>query len=263
MSCRKQTQSEHLFEELCDQHGVGCRRLPLCEGRKQPDYELEIGDQHVIAEVKQINANDEDKRFAEALERDGVASQCRNPDVMARRIRNHIKKIRAQIKSYNQRCPAGPAILVLFDNARNKYTDPYTIQTAMHGWEQVVFDIPRNGQTPRVVDRGFAPHNNRAVRESKNQQMSALATLHECWDIQTEERFLALCFYHNSFAAHCFDPIWWHGDHIIHMTLEEKIPGKFQDWTRVLPTLKRPQPCREGGRVDVGRHLSRTLATSN
>ncbi len=53
--------------------------------------------------------------------------------------------------------------------------------------------------------------------------------------METRERFLALCFFHNAFAARKFDPELWIGDHIVHMTLEAKTTGRFQDWIRLTP----------------------------
>jgi hypothetical protein len=229
------TKSELLFEELCNKHRIPYDRLPVQQDHPQPDYELDLNGQRVVVEVKQIEPNEEDRCYAEAQERDGKASQCRNPDMMARRIRNHIKASRVQIKSYLQRHPATPAILVLFDNAKNQYTDPYTIQTAMFGWEQVTFSVYRDGKDPSVVDRGFGPRNNEEIRPDKNQQLSALTTLHEAWDLETRERFLALRFYHNQFAETAFIPNWWYGDHIVHFALADKVPREFQNWVRLTP----------------------------
>ncbi len=236
MGGERQTQSETLFEELCTQHGIAYTRIPVFPGcPPQPDYELVLAGGKVIAEVKQIDPNADDRRFTETLSCDHVATQRRNPDLMARRVRNAIRNSVTQIKSRLRSHPGVPAALVLFDAARNGYTDPYVVQTAMHGWEHVVFDVSLTGDAPRVMDRGFPRRNNRAVRRDKNQQLSALATLHECWNIDTRERFLELCFYHNHYAAHPILPEWWTGGGIRHATLSVKEPGKFQEWVDVTP----------------------------
>jgi len=225
------TISEALFEELCKLHSIPCRRLQVRSDGPQPDYELTLAGKRVVAEVKQIDPNEEDRQFTVALQRDDVATQCRNPDTMARRVRNQIKQSRTQLKAYLERDPQTPALLVLFDAAKNRYTDPYTILTAMHGWEQVLLSVPPVGQPITVADRGFAQRNNREVRPDKNEHLSALATLHECWDIEEpHERFLALCFYHNSYASQRIEPTWWSSDHIEHLELSEKAPGEYQNW---------------------------------
>ncbi len=100
----------------------------------------------------------------------------------------------------------------------------------MYGWECVVFDGTRIETPLTVIDRGFGHRNNRDVREDKNQQLSALATLHEGWGIDTHERVLSLWFYHNQFAAHPILPEWWSGNDIMHFAFGEKVPGQFQDW---------------------------------
>jgi len=233
MASSNRTESEALFEELCEQHSVPCRRLPESPDRQQPDYELELAGNVVVAEVKQIDPNQEDRAFNDALHRDGMATQRRNPDLVARRVRNHIKESRAQLEAYLNCHPQTAALLVLFDAARNKYTDPYTIQTAMYGWEQVVLDVPPIGQPITVADRGFAPRNNREVRPDKNEHLSALATLHECRGIEEpHERFLAMRFYHNLLAVHRIAPIWWSADHIEHLQISEKAPGNYQNCIR-------------------------------
>lgn len=235
MASEDRTESELLFEALCAQHGIACTRLDVCQDRPQPDYELDFNGQRAVVEVKQIDPNEEDNRFAETLAAEGTAFQRRNPDGMARRVRNCIKKSREQFSSYLEQCPGTPAVLVVFDRAENNYTDPYTIQIAMHGWEEVTFEVHGDGKAPAVVGRGFGRRNSKEVRPEKNQQLSALATLHESWAFHTHERVLSLCFYHNQFASHSFDPGWWHGEHISHMILEGKSPGKFQDWVRLTP----------------------------
>jgi hypothetical protein len=228
MSCA--TKSEQLFVEFCKSHDVLPVRLPECDGQKQPDYEVSFNRQKVVFEIKQIEPNEADKKFNAALETVGMASQTRNPDKVANRVRDGIKEGRRQIRSYLQNNPAIPAVVIFYDNANNRYTDPYTIQTAMYGWEQVSFNVPSNGQSPRVVERGFGPRNNKAIRPDKNEQISAIATLHETWDVITKERLLSLCFFHNGYAIHSFNPLWWSGNNIFHFTLEDKVQGQFQRW---------------------------------
>lgn len=238
MGSEDRTESEALFEELCDHHGVPCRRLCVRSDGPQPDYELNLAGHTVVAEVKQIDPNEEDRQFTESLRRDRMATQCRNPDLMARRVRNHIKESRSQINAYLDDHPHTPALLILFDAARNRYTDPYTIQTAMHGWEQVLLNVPSDGQPVSVVGRGFGKRNNREIRPDKNDHLSAVGTLHECWDITTHERFLALNIYHNPHAVTRLMPSAWTGAHITHLKLSQKEQGEWQNWETVHPTME-------------------------
>ena len=233
----KLTKSEHLFQEICESHRIIWNRLPELQNRKQPDYELTLQDQRVVVEVKQIEPNEDDRHFNKTLEQEGIATQTRNPDVVARRIRNQIDKSRPQIKSYLEQYPLTPAVLVLFDNAKNSYIDPYAIQTALHGYEQVVFQVGPTASEPVVVDCGFAQRNNKALRQDKNRHLSALATLDEHWELKTpHRRSLALAVYHNPFADIPLKPSLWYADHIQHFVIDEKRAGQYQNWRRINPT---------------------------
>lgn len=231
MKTKQKTVSETLFEELCNHQGVACTRLQELLNAQQPDYEVRPSGRLVVAEVKQIDPNEEDKAFHKALECGEVASRTRNPDHMAERVRSQIDSSRPQIRQYLADHPNTPAILVLYDNAHNKYTNPYTIQVALHGWEQVTFRLGRESTT--VAERGFGYRNNKALREGKNEHLSALATLHECWEFDSHERNLYLQFYHNPFATIPLNPLWWQHPKIAHFALEAKVSGKFQDWAPI------------------------------
>ena len=66
MQTSHRTESENLFEELCRQHGVECTCIPVCADSQQPDYELVLASgQKVIAEIKQIDPNENDRRAIE------------------------------------------------------------------------------------------------------------------------------------------------------------------------------------------------------
>jgi len=223
------TKSEKLFEEFCKSHCVIPVRLPECSD-KQPDYELSFDGQKVIFEIKQVEPNEADKEWNAPLGDQGITTQTRTPDKVAERVRNLIESAADQIKSYHKVNADTPAVVVIYDNANNSYTDTYAIKTAMHGWEQVSFNVPSNGQPPEVVERGFGKRNNKAMRPDKNEQISAIATLDEMWDVITKERRLTLCFYHNNYATRRFTPVWWRGNNIFHCILEDKVQGQFQDW---------------------------------
>ena len=146
------------------------------------------------------------------------------------RVQNALMKSRRQINSYLDRYPNLPAVLVLYDaTGTGKYTDPYGIKIAMYGLDQFVIST---SPPYSVIDCGPVGHNV-AVRDDKNQQLSALATLHKCFSMDTDERFLSLLFYHNPFAEHRIEPGWWTGNHIAHYALEEKVQGGFQNWVKV------------------------------
>jgi hypothetical protein len=54
------TSSERYFERFCERRGIAIRRLP--EGPdKTPDYEIVVDGIEIVAEVKQIEPNAEDR----------------------------------------------------------------------------------------------------------------------------------------------------------------------------------------------------------
>jgi len=227
------TQSEQLFEELCKIHNVPCTRLPILPDSPQPDYEIRLAGRTIVVEVKQLDPNADDARARVELDRYGMVVQSGDPNCMAERTRKQVSRSRTQFTAYHSRNLSTPAVLVLLDATGNPrdHTDPYFIQTAMFGWEQVVMEKPSGGASPAVLERGFAPRNNAAIRRDNNTHLSAIATLHERWGLgEPHERFLSLCFYHNPYAVHSFTPDWWEGAHIRHCTLEEKERGEFQNW---------------------------------
>ena len=181
MTRDSRTKSELLFKELCAEHSLDCTRLTELHDRKQPDYELTVKEHRIVVEVKQIEPNDEDKRFTDTLYSKGMATQNRNPDIVAKRVRKHIKKSRSQINSYLNSRPGTPAVLVLFDNANNNYTDPYTIQTALYGWEQVVLQDKAPNDNLVVIDHGFAPRNNKVLRKGNNCHLKKMTRQYQNW----------------------------------------------------------------------------------
>lgn len=227
------TQSERLFEELCQLHNVPCTRLPVLADSPQPDYEIRLAGRTIVVEVKQFDPNADDTKAREELHCNGMVMQSGDPDCLAERTREQISRSRKQFRSYLGRNPDTPAVLVLMDATRNPrdYTDPYFIQTAMFGWEHVVLEKPSGGASTAALERGFAPRNDAAIRQDNNTHLSAIATLHERWGLEEpHERFVSLCFYHNPYAVHPFLPSWWEGARIGHRTLEEKVRGEFQNW---------------------------------
>lgn len=54
------TKSEQLFEAFCEQIAVEWMRVPEATGRC-PDYEIYTNGTRIIAEIKQIDPNEEEK----------------------------------------------------------------------------------------------------------------------------------------------------------------------------------------------------------
>ena len=232
MSAELCTKSEGLFEELCQRDKVPYVRLKALDHKQQPDYEITPGGQLVVVEIKQIEPNNHDLQYAYALKTTGRAEQLRNPDEVAQRLRKHIRESRSQFRSYLKGRPVTPSLLVVFDNANNKYTHPDVIQTALHGSERVEL-LLRKGHDPIVADRGFGPRNNRTLRPGLNEHLSAVAALDECWlgEIgEPRQRVLGLRIFHNPYATVPLPLGLWSNPYVRHYTLSQKVPGQYQHW---------------------------------
>ena len=121
--CTSKTWSEKLFENWCRENGVNFRCIPREEGRRTPDYELVVNGTTIIAEVKHIDDNSEEK-------------------INRQRIRKKIKKCQLstwiKAKKYS-----GPAILVLYESQPYKHLTPNDLLDGMYGKLQIPWVIER------------------------------------------------------------------------------------------------------------------------
>ena len=90
-----------LFEAYCERAQIDCEPIPTEKGVKTPDYELSIGGQVIIAEVKEL------------LEEDEAQGQV-NSEIVGARIREKIKRCARQLKTRTG--GRHPGMLVLYRN---------------------------------------------------------------------------------------------------------------------------------------------------
>jgi len=136
------TQAEKLFESACTARGIAFRRIPTSkvEGKRRPDYRVDIPGCGAFVEVKQIDPNDADRRYETEMETNGLAVFGGTP---GERLRKSIRDAAGQLKQGSLRGIAtGVAI---FDATRSlHYTDPYAVKTAMFGLDAMVIGVPRD-----------------------------------------------------------------------------------------------------------------------
>lgn len=225
------TVSEALFEDFCRVLGVPLERIPVeraktpSERPNTPDYDIYPSGHRVVVEVKQINANEDDKRAERELQSLGHADIA--PKASGR-VRNKIADAAPQLKRRAKGVCS--ALLVLYDNAwpvGNFYTDAYTIKTAMFGREEVVLSVPRDFSAPvGVHDRKFGPK--RKMTPQDNTTISAVAVM-----IADRGRPRELLVYHNPHAAIPLRPEWLLSEMVKHFDLTGKRPLQFQQWVRI------------------------------
>ncbi len=219
------TISEELFERYCSDVGVQYEPIQTEEGVRTPDYRLTMSRHTVIAEVKQVDPNDEELRLMKQLEEHGHTEAFGG--VPGHRAHRKIKKTAPQLR----RLAKGryPAMVVLYNNVplTTHHTEAYAIKTAMHGLEAVHFAVPEDPSSlSYVVDQRFGGR--RSVTPSDNTTISAVAVL-----ARRPDGVLFLCVYHNSDSALPIEPSWLRNSQTLHANLEEKVDGQFQDWCKV------------------------------
>ena len=98
----KRRVSELLFEAYCERARIDCEPIPTEKGVKTPDFELSIGGQVLIAEVKELLEEDEGQGKVKS-------------EIVGARIREKIRQCTRQLKT--RTAGRHPGMLVLYRNA--------------------------------------------------------------------------------------------------------------------------------------------------
>ena len=181
------------FEALCAAQEVSYERLPV-GAQRTPDYEIFLGGQRVIVEVKQLDPNKQDKEINHASD-SGTAT----PNVISptQRLRRKISDGYKQLKSAARK--GQPCLLVLYNNAGLlAFIDSFAITTAMFGTFGVRLGRAKTGEV-REVGRGFME--NRRLTRNTCKVLSAIGVLD---DMSGDISCLKL--YHNPFALVPIEP---------------------------------------------------------
>ena len=119
--------SELLFEDFCQQGEINWERLEVEELEKgvfpkTPDYELRIDDRTIIAEVKEITQNKEERESERLLKERGYGTVLKGTP--GARVRKKINDSSPQIRK--RTLGRHPGILILYDYGQTaKHLHPY------------------------------------------------------------------------------------------------------------------------------------------
>lgn len=195
-----QTKSEGLFVDYCGLRGYIAKRIGQPQDSDRfPDYEVLIGNNRIIAEVKELCANPEDEKAAKSIQGNRIELLTYDG---GRRVRTHIEDAERQLRRYeNKNCPS---VIVLYDNimvngSPAHPTDfcihplaPYSIDVGMFGLHAANVRLHPDGRTESLGDtRG----GDRTLRHAHRTLVSAAAVLYEFPDYG-----LRLVIYHNYYA---------------------------------------------------------------
>jgi hypothetical protein len=213
--------SEILFERFCVNTRIECLPVPREKHKKTPDYDLTFGALKVIAEVKEIERNKEEKESDRLLELRGYGAATGG--VPGQRVRQKIQTSSRQIKARAQ--GIHPSLLVLYEQHFGVNIEPYHIRVAMYGLETFILAVPGTDR-PYIVGKKLGPRQKMTPKD--NTSISAIATL---IPLHTGETVLKV--YHNKFAAIPLPSSNLAPYPIKQFRLAEAEPRTFPQWERI------------------------------
>ncbi len=214
------TESETVFENYCLTLDIVCKEIPTEKNAKTPDYELTINNQKIIAEVKGIELNPDEKKSEELIAKTRVGNVISNTP--GDRVRKKINDSRKQIKAKTN--GIYPGLLVLYDSGLSyNHLDSYNIRAAMCGLEQLHISVPYNPNNPPFpAAKSFG--SNQKFTENDNTSISGIGVL---WKDHSD---IKLDIYHNKFAKIPLDPNLLRNYPIKQFKLGNGPAGQIAEW---------------------------------
>ena len=169
------TESEIKFEQFCNSHNIQLNRIDVGL-LTTPDYDIFVGSQKIVVEVKELQANDEDKKVLQDMETQKFAvwGSGRAGDRIRYKIDDAKKQIEGKAKGI---CPS---MLVLYDArpfpVRGIY--PHEVLVAMYGWETIELHVPEQLEEPVIFGK-YSFGKGKKFREGVHTYISGLAVLSE------------------------------------------------------------------------------------
>ena len=218
------TKGEVGLQLFCKRNAIAFRRISESEERT-PDYELTIGVIRVIAEVKDIELNEEEKDVQEKMK----IGQMRSwGSKLGSRVRDAINKANKQIKKLT--LGKIPGILVLFDTRPWPFNILYSyeIKVAMYGFETYDFSISKDFSPPTIVGRRFGE--GQKCTPSHNTSTSAVAVL----ELDKQSGAYKIVIYHNKHSAAPLSPNCWENiDAVRQFVIKQNVTDEFGEWESI------------------------------
>jgi hypothetical protein len=219
----QRTTSELQFEAFCQKKGIALERIPEADTRT-PDYQIVIGAERIIVEVKETSPNPEELESNRLLQERGYGSVTGGTP--GDRVRKMIRSASGQLKARS--CGTLPTMLVVFDQGRAAgHVEGYHVRVAMYGLEQIYIAVPPLGQgQPYATGAGHGPK--RKMTETDNTSISAIAAL-----VMTGPNNHILYVYRNRFAKAPLNPRLLQAYGIQHYDLGVGDQGLASDWVEI------------------------------
>ena len=185
--------SEKLFIDWCVKHDFECSKINT-DHTKTPDFKVTKSGFTLYAEVKEIIANEEEKKVLEQLRTRGWSDAY--GEEPGKTVREKIKDAYPQLKHFASTNKA-PGILVLYNNTGmvgNGRIDAYNILIGMFGLQTIPIYISENPEATPVTGRDYFGLK-KSVGPERNTYLSAIIVLYT-----KNEDILYSSIYHNPFA---------------------------------------------------------------
>lgn len=213
----QKTRSETLFEMFCKDHGISYDRI---EPSTQPthDYDIYLGSQKIVCEVKQIDLNEEERAY-----KNGKIKHL--SPWPGNRVRNRIKDAALQIRARAK--GKYPGLLVIYNNVEyRELTSGMSALTAMYGEETAVIDVPDDPKREALF-RNVVFGGKQNMTPKDKTSVSAIAVLRHV----AETTQLSIC--HNVYAAIPLNPQLLLSPRVSHFSVELQSDGTFSEWRRL------------------------------
>jgi hypothetical protein len=189
-----ETKSERLFAELCKRHGYRAFKIEpeSRAGRRTADFQVSTPHGDIVAEVKELRPNREDRHYIQEMKEKHQATYS---STVGSRAREALRDAAKQLKRHIGR--GLPMVAVLYDNVQTadgrvgmpmSFTELHHIDAAMYG--NLVVTVPLKGGKVHDPDKAGG---GRCLTETRRRYVSAVGVISD-WDDQT------LYMFHNFFA---------------------------------------------------------------
>ncbi|HUT28452.1 MAG TPA: hypothetical protein VMX13_01575 [Sedimentisphaerales bacterium] len=224
------TESEYLFKQYCLQKNINYQRIAEEEG-KSPDFWVDLGDNKILVEVKQLDPNAEERHVLNIPADEFSGENVYHWGMPGERIRKKITSGLSQLRIFAKRLH--PTLLVIFDNIKRdgiqmwpELTDENAVKVAMYGIETALISpevAPERGAN--IIHRWHGAR--RRLTTEHNTTLSAIGIL------QKHNDLISLRVYHNYYAANPLSPETLSSVGIPQFALESEPIGCFPDWKAI------------------------------
>lgn len=186
------TKSEEVFERFCTERKLSFHKIPECK-TKSPDYYLKIGGEAIVVEIKQIDANKEERRILAKSAEEWSQNEIYHWDIPGERIRNKITSAMPQFRVLSKGQYA--TLLIVYDNIKTwpELIDEYAVRVALYGIETVLISpeaAPEGGA--KILGQWYGMRKKATSRH--NTTLSAIAVMSE------KDSSILMNIYHNWYA---------------------------------------------------------------